>query len=403
MNYDGRASWVSWPPTNSEHCSNLQRRMLQMRMWLVWFVAVLHALPLEAGSAPWRPDLPHLFSIAIDLAPADAESLRRHPREPVPARVVIDGDSFPRTAIHIKGSQGSLRPLDDKPALTLSFNQFDRETRFRGLRKLHLNNSVQDPTYLCEDLAAELFRRAGVPAPRVAWASVALNGRKLGLYVVKEGVAKEFLTEHFGSADGNLYDGGLHHDVDEPLEISSGEKHSGRQDLEALAAACREPDPTRRWQRLETVLDVDRFIAFMATEVITDHIDGYCRMQNNYRVYFEPVKSRAVFLPHGMDRMFGNPGETIQLPTRAMVARAIGDTPEGAARYRKRMTALATTVFDPAWMTNRINTAVRRLEPTEPLVAREAIGLRERLITRSVFLRSAVTATNWNLSPNAPK
>ena len=124
---------------------------------------------------------------------------------------------LPKVGLHIKGRVGSFRPIDDKPALTLSFDKFTPGQRFYGLRKVYLNNSVEDPTYLNEALGSELFRAAGVPAPRVGLAKVELNGRPLGLYVLKEGFAEEFLALYFRDPKGNLYDNDTGHDVDERL------------------------------------------------------------------------------------------------------------------------------------------------------------------------------------------
>ena len=128
--------------------------------------------------------------------------------------------------------------MDEKPAWTLDFNKYTRGQSLSGLTKLHLNNSVQDSTYLCEDLSGELFRRAGVPAPRIAWARVKLNGRDLGLYVVKEGITKPWLKKQFGDGDGNFYDSGTHQEVDGPLRLDSGEGSTNRADLRALADAA---------------------------------------------------------------------------------------------------------------------------------------------------------------------
>ncbi len=330
---------------------------------------------------------PTLLRFQIALSAADADSLRRAPRAWVPADVLVDGRKFARVGLHIKGAQGSLRPFDEKPALTLRFGKFDSGQRLLGLRKIHLNNSARDPTYLCEDLAGELFRRAGVPAPRVAWATVELNERKLGLYVLKEGFSPEFLGLHFTNTHGNLYDGGLHREISEPLELESGDGPKDHADLRALADAAAEPDATRRWQRLTRTLDVDRFVSFMAMEVLAGHFDGYCLMQNNYRVYFDPAAQRAVFLPHGTDRMFYEPQAPVQPPMRALVANAVMTTPEGVKHYRQRLAELAGQAFQAEWMTNRINAAVRLLDPVEPLVTREAQPLTERVVARAEFLR----------------
>jgi len=336
---------------------------------------------------------PTLFSFKIDLSPEDAASLKREPRKSVPAKVEVDGREFARLGVHLKGAQGSFRPLDEKPALTLAFGKFTPGQNFFGLRKIHLNNSVQDSTYLCEDLAGELFRRAGVPAPRTAWATVELNGRKLGLYVLKEGFSKDFLAVHFKNATGNLYDGGLHHEITEPLELDSGDGSPDRSDLVSLAAAAQEADLKVRWERLQRVLDLDRFISFMATEILAGHIDGYSLMQNNYRLYFDPTSGRAVFLPHGMDRMFYEPQAALEPTMKGLVATAVLTTPQGLAGYRQRLAELSEKVFNPEWLTNRIDSAVRLLAQVEPLVARESQPLRQRIVARAACAKAA--AAKW--------
>jgi spore coat protein H len=343
---------------------------------------------------------PTLLRFEIELAPGEAASLRREPRRWVPARVKVEGQELTRVGVHLKGMEGSFRPLDGKPCLTLSFGRFNSGQRLFGLRKIYLNNSAQDPTYQCEDLSGELFRRAGVPAPRTAWATVALNGRPLGLYVLKEGFSKEFLGLYFPATGGNLYDGGLHHEINEPLELDFGDGPRDRADLQTLTSAAQCPDPAARWTRLQVALDVDRFVSFMAMEVLANHIDGYCLMQNNYRIYFNPTTTQAVFLPHGMDRMFGEPEARLDPPMRALVANALMTTPNGQSRYRQRLGELATQVFQPAWMTNRISEVVRLLAPVDPLVEREAKPLQERILKRAAWVQAQ--SSRLSATPAAP-
>src|SRR6202034_2874366 len=59
--------------------------------------------------------------LRIEIAPAGIESLRRDPREFVQATVTEDGITYHDVGIHLKGSVGSFRPVDDKPDLTLDF------------------------------------------------------------------------------------------------------------------------------------------------------------------------------------------------------------------------------------------------------------------------------------------
>ena len=72
-------------------------------------------------------------------------------------------------AIHLKGTF-TFQPIDAHPSLTLNFDKFSKGQRFHGLSKLHLNNTVQDPSYLSEAFARDLFNDIGVPAPRAGHA-----------------------------------------------------------------------------------------------------------------------------------------------------------------------------------------------------------------------------------------
>ena len=62
--------------------------------------------------------------------------------------------------------------------------------------------------YLNEKLGTLVFAKAGIPAPAVHHALVEMNGRRLGLYVLKESFTQEFLARNFGSPAGNLYESG---------------------------------------------------------------------------------------------------------------------------------------------------------------------------------------------------
>ncbi|HWN93680.1 MAG TPA: CotH kinase family protein, partial [Methylomirabilota bacterium] len=292
--------------------------------------------------------------------------------------------------IHLKGSIGSFRSIDDKPGLTLSFEKFVPQQRFHGLRKFHLNNSVEDASYMNELIGSDLFQAAGVPAPRVGHAIVELNGRALGLYVLKEGFAEEFLARFFSQPEGNLYDIAREgHDVNEAMEKDFGKGPDDRSDLEAVAAAALEPDLRRRRQRLDRTLDVERFVSFMAMEILLGHRDGYCLYRNNFRVYQDVDSGRMIFFPHGMDQMFGNPRAAIQPTMNGLVARAFMEMPEGRAAYRSRCAFLITNVLNADRISQRIDQTIARLRPAlnreaSAALEREGAALKERVAARII-------------------
>src|SRR5688572_23176098 len=290
-------------------------------------VLILLASALVCGASDFFASgrVPH---IRIDIAKTNMDSLRRDARKYVPA-TFRDGDTvYTNVAVRLKGAAGSFRPVDDRPALTLNFDKYTPGQKFHGLEKMHLNNSVQDPSYMTELLCGELFVAAGVPAARTSHARLEFNGRDLGLYVLKEGFDKTFLKRHFKNPNGNLYDGGFLREITEPLEMDSGEGKD-HADLKALARAAQEPDASARMAALEKVLDVERFLAFMAMETITWDWDGYPMKHNNYRVYSEPAPGKIVFMPHGMDQMFWETNGAIFPNFEGLVARALMGTQEG--------------------------------------------------------------------------
>lgn len=335
--------------------------------------------------------IPHL---KIEISKEELEKLKQKDREYVRCTVLENNKTkYENVGIHLKGAAGSFRPIEDRPALTLSFDKFKKQ-RFHDLDKLHLNNSVQDGTFLTELLCGELFLANQVPTARTTHALVTLNGRDLGFYVLKEGYNRSFLKRHFDDATGNLYDGGFLQEIDGELKRITGTGPNDRADLKALAAACREPDQEKRWQRVDALVDVDRFITFMAIEHMTCHWDGYCQQRNNYRVYFDPKTRKACFIPHGMDQMFNDPNYPILHVPQALVANTIMNNPAWRLKYREKLNQLIARFVPTTEFYNRIDEVGKRISPVlaawnkgaEAEFQNQMKGLKDRIAARSKML-----------------
>jgi hypothetical protein len=336
------------------------------------------------------------FKIEIDKASAD--SLRREPRKYVKCTLKVGDETYKDVAIHLKGAAGSFRGFDDKAALTLNMNHFAKGQLFHGLDKFHLNNSVQDGTYLNEIICGDIALGAGLPTPRGTHALVELNGRKVGFYVLKEGFDKAFLHRHFGDVTGNLYDGGFLQDIDAPLKLDNGTPKDHK-DLKALVAACREPNAEKRFAAVDKLMDIDRMITNACLQVIATDWDGYCRNRNNYRVYFDPKSGKAVFFPHGMDQMFNSPQEGLWPGWGGLAARAVLDTPEGKKRFIARLKEMNEKQFALDKIYKRIDELVPRArEAMESLNKgsgkawenNEVKAYKERLKQRSEYLTKEI-------------
>jgi len=354
----------------------------------------VHKTQLGAADALFSNGVP--LQIEIRITQEDFQALKKDSRKYVRA-TVVDGDMiFTNVGLHLKGSAGSFRQIDDpKPAFTLSFNQFILGPRFHGLRKIHLNNSVQDGSYLNEMLAGELFRGAGVPATRAAHALVEFNGKKLGLYVLKEGFTKDFLARYFKKTNGNLYDMDPGREITEKLKKDMGDGPNDWSDLKALTDAAREPDVAARWARLDKVLDLDRFVSFMVMEIMTCHWDGYCIGRNNFRIYGDRDSNKMVFFPHGTDQMFQNAISPIRPSMQGLLALQIMRTPQGRHQYRERFGTLFTNLFQTSVLTSRVDAVVQQVFPYlsnyDRAMAAEfrsqAEGVKDRISQRAIEIR----------------
>lgn len=333
--------------------------------------------------------------------------------------IVREGDKvYKDVAVQMKGAAGSFRSIHDNPALTLNFDKFIDGQTFHGLDKLSLNNSVQDQTFVSEQFSREMFLKAGVPVPRATHATVELNGRDLGLYVLVQGWNKRFLRQHFEKVSGNLYDGGFLKDVDQKLDTNSGDNPDDQSDRIKLVAAAQEKDLSKRRERLEKVLDMDRFLTFIAMDVMLWNWDGYGQNKNNYRLFSDQASGKMVFMPHGLDQMFWKPDGPILPGFEGMVAKAALQIPDIRQRYLARIKELRTTVFNPQEMTNRVHKISAKVLPVlkkkdsslaaqqETAVAaftdaivRRARSIDEQLATPIVPLRfdanGTATLTGW--------
>ncbi len=365
-------------------------------------------------------DVPtNLWRIQIEIPARDIAALqrtsfewRRGPRDERPEVLVTvreGGTVHTNVALHLKGSAGSFRPFDDKPAMTLNFSKHAKGQSFHGYPKISLNNSVQDPSLVSEALARELFVAAGVPVPHTEHGTVLVNGRDLGLYVVAEGWGKPFLRKHFKNADGNLYDGGFVQDIDANLAVNSGDDGPGRVELNRLLEAVRNPDRSGRWERLREVLDVDRFASLLALEVMICHWDGYGLNRNNYRVFHDRSTGRIVFMPHGMDQIFGRGGRmggaaSVQPGMHGMVARSFMSTAEGRRLYFTKVRQLYADHFADDRLVRRAQELSSEIEPTLAAYGRgygeeQRMGLEE--LCRGIRSRTASIADQIK-RPNEP-
>lgn len=268
-----------------------------------------------AGEPLFAPSA--IATVRLQISAEGLDSLNTDSRTYVPGSlevVLADGTSYQldEVGMRLKGQWGSGRTLDEKAAFLLKMNEFVPDQKLLSLNKLALNNLVQDPTMIREQLSYKLFREMGVPAPRTSYAVVTLNDELMGLYATVEVVDNaSFLDHWFGNDDGNLYEGSYGSDLEDDL-IATFDQDRGPEnefaDLYELSAALDEmSDPSTFVTQVQPWVDLDAYARFAATELFLGHWDGYAATRNNYFLYRAPG-AKWSFIPWGTDQTFGNFG-----------------------------------------------------------------------------------------------
>jgi hypothetical protein len=253
--------------------------------------------------------------------------------------------------IRLKGS-GSFRTLAAKAAFKVKMPFSVPGQRLAGLRKLTLNNMVQDPSMVHELLAYRAFRAMGLTAPRTGYAKVAVNGTDYGLYMNVETFDDVFLaglpsTQH-------LYEGELGDDTTSSaiggFEIDEGTE-SSISDLEALAAAVEGGIPADFSDRVAGFADLQQMARMWATQKYMGDWDGYAGFldsihPNNYYLHSDD-SGLFTMLPTGTDQTWH---ERLELGTGdfdtgsgIMFQKCLAD-PSCAALYRQDVIDARSTI-----------------------------------------------------------
>jgi spore coat protein H len=355
--------------------------------------AILAARETQGKPLPGEDIFRDLVIPRIQLnIPAEGMSrLRRNPRSYVQGTLVEGNRVYTNIAVRLKGGPGSFRQVDDHPAFTINFDKYASNQTFHGLKKIHLNNSVQDRNYLSEKISRELFEAAGVPVPRAGHAQVVFNGESMNMYVLLEGVNKQFLRRYFKDTSGNVYDGHSGSDVTQSMPTNSGDNPKDKTRLRALAVAVQQRDLDERWAAVQKTLDVDRFLSFVAMEVILGHWDGYTFGRNNFRIFHDRTTDRMVFLPHGLDQILNRGMGGILPNASGMAAKSILEIPQARRLYLARVAQLMTNVFVTEMITNRIYEVSARIAQAlgegDPQGRQRGGALARRFAQRSASLR----------------
>ncbi len=267
-------------------------------------------------------DIATVRTFNILLGEAEAAALNANPTAEVYVQgaVEIDGERFDPIGVRYKGFFGVLRAcfVDGRqvcPKLSwkLRFDEYDPSLRYEGLKRLNFHAMNGDEAQMREILTYEVFRDAGVVAPRSVYARLELNGEPLGLFTLTEDIDDVFIADRFRDRGrGVLYKEIWPGNVDTlwafqetltdaiargPLDPSGIEDFS-----EAVNAAA--SNEARYDILLEQLQEPDDIFRYLAADRLTDNWDGivawYCVpecLNHNYFWYQDGISGGFTLIP----------------------------------------------------------------------------------------------------------
>jgi len=318
--------------------------------------AKIHEIHIEVSQQGWKTMQPRMYSAFANLfnpttrpttGPTTnhkyVEGQRLAPNLSsleyafVKAQITFDGETLHDVGLRMKGNSSySFAEKTLRVPLKIDFNRFVPGQHFHGLSTLNLHNNAFDHSQMREHLSYAIFREAGLPASRTAYAKVFLtipgkyDHKEIGLYSIVEEVDKEFIKSRFPSTKGLLM---------KPETISFGLRDLGddwkdyiqqyqprweatprqaRRVIELVQLFENADDQTFK-DRIESYLNVDQFLRHLAVHTITCNLDSILCVGHNYFLYLNPTDDKFYFIPWDMNLSFagwvwlGSPEDLINL------------------------------------------------------------------------------------------
>ncbi len=239
----------------------------------------------------------------------------------VPVSVFHEGIEWYKVGLRFKGNSSLMSAWSSgvmKLPFKLDFDQYEDlypqidNQRFHGFKQLSLSSGFEDQSLMREKVATDICRAAGLAAPRTAFCRIYIDHGTgpiyFGLYTLIEVVDDTLIESSYADDGGNLYkpEGASVSLAAGNLVLSQFEKKSNEAEADwsdvtalhtALHATNRESDPEAWRSVLEASLNTDRFLHWLAVNMVIQNWDTYGKMTHNFYLYNDPDSGRLDWIP----------------------------------------------------------------------------------------------------------
>lgn len=296
----------------------------------------------------------------------------------VPCSIYFNGIEWYKVGIRYKGNsslQSTYRAGIKKFSFKLDFDQFEddysiiKNQRFYGFKQLNLKNNFEDFSHMREKVGSDLFRNFGIVSPHTAFCVVYVDygsgPQYYGVYTLVEEVDDTVPEDQFGSEDGNLYkpDGGAASFASGTYNESEMEKKNNEDSADysdvyslynILNSSLRTTDTEQWCTELETSLNVNFFLKWLAANITMQNWDTYGKMTHNYYLYNNPENNLLTWIPWDNNEALegGKQGGALSLELDEAddywpLIRYLIDIPKYKTIYQQYLKEFVEGSFDP--------------------------------------------------------
>jgi spore coat protein H len=340
------------------------------------------------------------FGIEFEYAHADLE---------------IEGRVLKDVGVRYKGNGTFMESRNSlKRSLKIALNEYVNGQGLGDVTMLTLQNNVTDASLMNEVLAYRLYRDAGVPAPRTAYARVFVTvpgkyeRQYIGLYSMTEAVDKRFARHNFGTKGGAIFkpvtpslftdlgaDWAAYNQIYDPKGTMYEEQKKEVMDLSRFVTQA---DDAAFAAHIGEFIDLPEFARFMAVMVYLSDLDGILGPGQNLYLYLHPKSQQFQFIPWDQDHSWGQFDRASQEQRdKLSIKRPWQGDNFFLARmfkveafkklYLARMDEFSKTIFRPERLAKQVDEIARVIRPAVEEESKEKLARFDKFVAGEILPR----------------
>jgi spore coat protein CotH len=357
-------------------CDRISNRVIRAASLLA--ILLLGAGSANAQTAANLFDDSVLHTLQIAMHSRDWDELRAGylENDSYPADVTWNGVRVANVGVR---SRGRTSRSSVKPGLKIDFAHYSTRGQFLGLQALVLDNLLQDKSMIRERVAMAFLRRFGVPASRVAFARVFVNGQYAGLYAMIEEIDTLFVQRTLGDSNGTLfeyryqrpyYGEYLGDDLDfyrplfEPRAREYDSVFNLYDPVRELFRAINHAPAERFQDEVGMHLDLAATLRYAAADVLLAEADGILGFagMNNFYLHRHSTTQRHQLLPWDKDyALFQWNYPVVDATAANLLTRRALEDPELRRLYAGFLVEAVTTATDAGWLEHEVRRAYEQV------------------------------------------